>query len=191
MISVEYVLADPDFKPTQSVDRSAGYDLKAYIPDFESLVWSKLRHQEVTATFINGKPIDYNRMNDDLLSGYDLERRFIVLEPGQRKLVNAGFKVGLTTDTPGKIATMLVCPRSGLAANGGITAVNSPGIIDEHYPDWVGISLINHSSYLHLFSHGSRIAQAMFVEVDEPIETIVESLTSVGSRTGGFGSTGV
>lgn len=191
MINVEYVLADPEFKPSQSVERSAGYDLKAYIPETPSLDWIGFRHSEVTATFINGKSVDYTRMTDEKLAEYDPLRRFVVLEPGQRTLVNAGFKVGLSTDSPGKIATMLICPRSGLAAKCGITAINSPGIIDEGYPDWVGISLINHSSYLHLFSHGARIAQAMFVEVDEPIEKIVTSLSAVGQRTGGFGHTGI
>lgn len=86
---------------------------------------------------------------------------------------------------------MLVCPRSGLACKYGITIVNAPGIVDEHYPDWVGIGLINHGRDLHLFSHGARIAQVLFLEVCVAQEQVVDTLTTVGERQGGFGHTGV
>jgi dUTP pyrophosphatase len=99
--------------------------------------------------------------------------------------------VGLSTDDPNKIATMLVCPRSGLACKNSITVVNAPGIVDEHYPDWVGVGLINHGRDLHLFGHGARIAQVMYLEVCVAQERVVEELTTVGERKGGFGHTGV
>lgn len=191
MIHTEYVLAHPDFKPTRSVDRAAGYDIRAYLADVEPLDWNSFTHREVTGTCIDGKPVDYSRLTNEKLEEYDSLRRFVVLHPGERKIVNAGFKVGLSTDTPSKIATMLVCPRSGLACNGGITVINSPGIVDENYPDWVRVGLINHSKSLHLLSHGARIAQVMFVEVEDVRESIVSELTAVGERVGGFGSTGV
>jgi dUTP pyrophosphatase len=191
MIQAEYVLAHPDFIPTQAVDQSAGFDLRAYLSHKPPLDWDTFRHPEVSDTLINGKPINYTRMTNQKLVEYDPLRRFIVLAPGERLVINAGFKVKLSTDQPNKIATMLICPRSGLAINGGISVINSPGIVDEDYPDWVGVGLVNHSHYLHLFSHGTRIAQAMFIEVEQPIESIAEELTLTGNRTGGFGSTGI
>jgi dUTPase len=63
--------------------------------------------------------------------------------------------------------------------------------VDEHYPDWVGIGLVNHGADLHLFGHGSRIAQVMYLEVCVAQERVVEALTTVGKRKGGFGHTGV
>jgi dUTP pyrophosphatase len=190
LIHAEYVLAHPDFKPTRSVARSAGYDIRAYLDDAPLLDWSKFTHGEVQGTYIDGKPVDYTRLTNEKLEQYDPLRRFAILQPGERKIISAGFKVGLSTDTPNKIATMLVCPRSGLACNSGVTVINSPGIVDEQYPHWVGVGLVNHSNFLHIFSHGARIAQVMFIEVEDVQESVVDELQS-GERIGGFGSTGV
>jgi dUTP pyrophosphatase len=207
LISVEYVLADPDFRPQRAVDRAAALDVKAYLPDLptidilESLKSSQQRFLSKyphNSIYINGKKIEaVASSNDDrdlttnLLHQFDPQLRFLTLAPGEQKIVNAGFKVGLSTDDPDKIATMLVCPRSGLACKNSITVINSPGIVDEHYPDWVGIGLVNHGTDLHLFSHGARIAQVMFIEVCLAQESIVTKLTTVGERKGGFGHTGV
>jgi dUTP pyrophosphatase len=199
VISVEYVLADPAFRPLRAVDRAAALDVKAYLPSappdnfLESL-------QAVQAIFtskypegslyINGKKITED-LTIELLQQHEPQLRFFTLAPGEQKIINAGFKVGLSTDQPDKIATMLVCPRSGLACKNSITVINSPGIVDEHYPDWVGIGLIDHGRDLHLFSHGARIAQVMFLEVCVAQERVVEALTTVGERKGGFGHTGI
>ena len=198
MISVEYVLADPEFRPLRAVDRAAALDVKAYLPTptdnfLESVTATQAlfiaKHPE-GALYINGKKIT-EELTLGLLQQYEPQLRFFVLAPGEQKIVNAGFKVGLSTDDPNKIATMLVCPRSGLACKNSITVINAPGIVDEHYPDWVGIGLVNHGRDLHLFSHGARIAQVMYLEICVAQERVVEKLTTVGERKGGFGHTGV
>jgi dUTP pyrophosphatase len=199
VISVEYVLADPEFRPLRAVDRAAALDVKAYLPsappdDF----WESIRSTQALflskypegSLYINGKKIT-EALSIDLLQQYELQLRFFSLAPGEQQIVSAGFKVGLSTDDPDKIATMLVCPRSGLACKNSITVINSPGIVDEHYPDWVGIGLVNHGKDLHLFSHGARIAQVMYLEVCVAQERVVEALTTVGERKGGFGHTGI
>ena len=198
MISVEYVLAEPGFRPYRAVDRSAALDVKAYLPvptdsfweDFRATVSSFSIEYPQSSVYINGKKI-VTELTLDLLQQSEPQLRFFSLAPGQLKIVNAGFKVGLSTDQPDKIATMLVCARSGLACKNAIAVINAPGIVDEHYPDWVGIGLINHGADLHLFSHGARIAQVMFLEVCVAQERVVEELTTVGERKGGFGHTGV
>ena len=199
MISVEYVLADPAFRPLRAVDRAAALDVKAYLPAaptdsfLESLqaTWANfLAKYPEGSPYINGKKIASD-LSTKLLQEHESQLRFFVLAPGEQKIVNAGFKVGLSTDVPDKIATMLVCARSGLACKNSITVINAPGIVDEHYPDWVGIGLINHGQDLHLFSHGARIAQVMFMEVCIAQERVVNELTTVGERKGGFGHTGV
>jgi dUTP pyrophosphatase len=199
VISVEYVLAEPAFRPQRAVDRAAALDIKAYLPamptgDFvkslqetRTIFWSKYPEGSL---YINGKKIT-EELTTDLLRQYESQLRFFSLAPGEQKIINAGFKVGLSTDQPDKIATMLVCPRSGLACKNSITVINGPGIVDEHYPDWVGVGLINHGRDLHLFSHGARIAQVMFLEVCVAQERVVDELTTVGDRKGGFGHTGV
>jgi dUTP pyrophosphatase len=199
VISVEYVLADPEFRPLRAVDRAAALDVKAYLPaaptdNFLESVRSTqalfLAKHPQSSLYINGKKI-VEDLTIDILRQHESQLRFFVLAPGEQKIVNAGFKVGLSTDDPDKIATMLVCPRSGLACKNSITVINAPGIVDEHYPDWVGIGLVNHGRDLHLFSHGARIAQVMFLEVCVAQERVVEALTTVGERKGGFGHTGV
>jgi dUTP pyrophosphatase len=199
VISVEYVLAEPDFRPQRAVDRAAALDVKAYLPAaptdnvLESVkaIQTDLLHQDpASSLYINGKHIA-EELTVEILQQYESQRRFLMLAPGEQKIVNAGFKVGLSTDEPDKIATMLVCPRSGLACKNSITVINAPGIVDEHYPDWVGIGLVNHGRDLHLFSHGARIAQVMFLEVCVAQERVVDALTTVGERKGGFGHTGI
>jgi dUTP pyrophosphatase len=199
VISVEYVLADPEFRPMRAVDRAAALDVKAYLPSaptdnfLESVRSTQallLSKYPAGSLYINGKQITED-LTTELLQQHEPQLRFFMLAPGVQKIVNAGFKVGLSTDDPDKIATMLVCPRSGLACKNAITVINSPGIVDEHYPDWVGIGLVNHGSDLHLFSHGARIAQVMYLEVCVAQERVVTELTTVGERKGGFGHTGI
>jgi dUTP pyrophosphatase len=203
VISVEYVLADPEFRPQRAVDRAAALDIKAYLPEIPNgdiLASIRAKHQEYpqACLYINGKKIDADLtilrgrgFANDLLHQAEPQLRFFSLAPGEHKIVSAGFKVGLSTNDPDKIAAMLVCSRSGLACKYGITVINSPGIIDEHYPDWVGVGLINHGRDLHLFSHGARIAQVMYIEACMAQESIVTELTTIGERKGGFGHTGV
>jgi dUTP pyrophosphatase len=199
VISVEYVLAEPEFRPQRAVDRAAALDIKAYLPSvpnpnfLESLqaIRADFLHEYPTGSlYINGKQVT-EKLSIELLQQHESQLRFFILAPGEQKIINAGFKVGLSTDRSDKIATMLVCPRSGLACKNSITVINGPGIVDEHYPDWVGVGLINHGRDLHLFSHGARIAQVMFLEVCVAQERVVDELTTVGERKGGFGHTGI
>lgn len=199
MISVEYVLAEPEFRPHRAVDRAAALDVKAYLPaaptgdvleSVKAMQAELLRKYPAGSIYINGQQIAAE-LTVEILQQYEPQLRFFTLAPGEQKIVNAGFKVGLSTDDPDKIATMLVCPRSGLACKNAITVINAPGIVDEHYPDWVGIGLVNHGGDLHLFSHGARIAQVMYLEVCVAQERVVKELTTVGERKGGFGHTGV
>jgi dUTP pyrophosphatase len=199
VISVEYVLAEPEFRPQRAVDRAAALDIKAYLPlvptenllkSLQTAQTNLLRKDPEGSLYINGKKITAD-LSVELLQQSEPQLRFFSLAPGEQKIINAGFKVGLSTDQPDKIATMLVCPRSGLACKNSITVINGPGIVDEHYPDWVGVGLINHGRDLHLFSHGARIAQVMFLEVCVAQERVVDKLTTVGERKGGFGHTGV
>jgi dUTP pyrophosphatase len=195
VISVEYVLADPEFRPQRAVDRAAALDVKAYLPDAPTIdildfVKTCQGKYPQSSLYINGKKVEGD-VTTELLRQAEPQLRFFLLAPGEQKIINAGFKVGLSTDDPNKIATMLVCPRSGLACKNSITVINAPGIVDEHYPDWVGIGLVNHGKDVHLFSHGARIAQVMYIEVCMAQESVVEALTTVGERKGGFGHTGV
>jgi dUTP pyrophosphatase len=198
-ISLKYVLADPSCLPTASVERSAAFDLKANLEPIDLLLETPLsRDEEIDCTnaaisknlFVNGKLAE-DFLEADAVSELSRGRKLLYLPPLGRKIVNAGFKVGLSTDDPNKLAVMLICSRSGLSCRHGISVINAPGVVDEDYPDWVGVGLINLGTGHHLFSHGARIAQAMFVEVENPSYEVVEDLALSGERLGGFGHTGV
>lgn len=98
-------------------------------------------------------------------AGYDLvSTADQILKPGQRALIPTGLRISLPPNTVG-----YVCPRSGMAANYGITVLNAPGVIDPGYTGEILVNLINHGEYPYMIHRGERIAQLIIhntVEVD-------------------------
>lgn len=92
------------------------------------------------------------------------------LEPGERLVVPTGFAVAIPEGACG-----LVLPRSGLAANHGLTVLNAPGLIDSGYRGEIKVIMTNAGSERVRIERGQRIAQLLvlpvpalaFVEVDE------------------------
>ena len=119
-------------------------------------------------------------------AGYDLTAAVDQkLEPGQRALIPTGLHIDLPAGTVG-----YVCPRSGLAANHGITVLNAPGVIDPGYIGGIRVNLINLGSEPYTVQRGDRIAQLIIhntVDVDWQNVTELEP-TERGNN--GHGSTG-
>jgi dUTP pyrophosphatase len=109
----------------------------------------------------------------------------LVLEPGARALVPAGFAVELPEGTEGQVR-----PRSGLAVRYGLTLLNTPGTIDADYRGEIKVLLINLGPEPVRLERGERIAQLVIAPVlqGEPREVTELSETRRGS--GGFGHTG-
>jgi dUTP pyrophosphatase len=191
-ITCNYVLEDINFKPSQAVDRAAAYDLKAYIStSLKATDFKAIEHAMFDLgadIYVDGKR--YDRKYSDLKPSFQ-HSNAVVLLPGNSKSFSTGFKVSLSSDNPQATATMLICSRSGLACKHDVVVVNAPGIVDEGYPLTVEVYLANHSSNIHIFTHGARIAQAMFIETLLPQEIISDALEISSARIGGFGSTGV
>lgn len=83
-----------------------------------------------------------------------------------------------------------VRPRSGLAANHGITITNSPGTVDSDYRGEI-IILVHNLGNKHFYvDHGDRIAQLVLAPVVQAQVEEVEELSETERGTGGFGSTG-
>ncbi|MEX0647167.1 MAG: dUTP diphosphatase [Balneolaceae bacterium] len=110
----------------------------------------------------------------------------VVLEPGKRALIPAGFKMALP---PGYEAQ--IRPRSGLAYRQGITMLNTPGTIDSDYRGEVKVLAINHGDEPFRIEHGDRIAQMVIAPVLQAFAEEVDQLPESGRGDGGFGSTGV
>lgn len=110
----------------------------------------------------------------------------LTLEPGQIRLVPAGFYMALPVGWEAQIR-----PRSGLALKHGITCVNSPGTIDADYRGEVAVILGNLGSAAFTVTRGMRIAQ-MVVKPSFRVELeVVEDLDATARGSGGFGHTGL
>ena len=83
-----------------------------------------------------------------------------------------------------------VRPRSGLAAQYGVTVLNSPGTIDSDYRGEVGVILINHSREPFVISDGDRIAQLVVAKFERISFFEVGELGDTERGDGAFGHTG-
>ena len=85
----------------------------------------------------------------------------------------------------------LVIPRSGLAAEHGITIVNTPGLVDSGYRGELRVILHNTDGQAtFVVEPGMRVAQLVVVEVPESSLREVDTLPESERGTGGFGSSG-
>ena len=111
----------------------------------------------------------------------------VVIGPGERVIVGTGLAIAIPPGFAG-----LVLPRSGLALRHGITALNSPGLVDSGYRGEVRVLLINHDPTTAVtVERGDRIAQ-LVVQAVEHVELVeVDELSASDRGAGGFGSTGV
>ena len=108
------------------------------------------------------------------------------LGPGTRALVGTGIAVAIPAGHAG-----LVTPRSGLAAEHGITIVNTPGLVDSGYRGELRIILHNTDERAtFVVEPGMRIAQLVVVAVPESQLREVDELPPSERGTGGFGSSG-
>ena len=121
-------------------------------------------------------------------AGYDLYcAESFSLWPGERATVPTGVAIALPPGVAG-----LVTPRSGLAAQHGISLVNGPGLIDPNYRGEVRVVLINLGDARFEAAAGDRIAQLLLVPFVTPEACVVDALPPSGDNRGvnGFGSSG-
>ena len=110
----------------------------------------------------------------------------ITLKPLGRAIVKTGLFIELPIGYEAQVR-----PRSGLAANNGITVLNAPGTVDADYRGEIGVVLVNLSNEDFVIQNGERIAQLIIAKHERAEWTQVEGLTETSRGEGGFGSTGV
>lgn len=135
--------------------------------------------------------LDLPRYESVLAAGCDIRAALgageeTVLKPGARAMIPTGLAIALP---PGWEAQMR--PRSGLAANFGITCLNTPGTIDADYRGEVKVILINLGTDDFVIRRGDRIAQMVVAPAFQAIFEEVDALDDTARGAGGFGSTGV
>ena len=109
------------------------------------------------------------------------------IDPGERASVGTGIAIAIPDGHAG-----FVLPRSGLAADHGITLVNAPGLIDSGYRGELRVLLLNTDrTRAFRVMPGDRIAQLVVVKVEAPELAEVGELSETVRGAGGFGSTGV
>ena len=121
-------------------------------------------------------------------AGYDLRcAEAFALEPGERAVVPTGVALALPDGSAG-----LVVPRSGLAAEHGLSVVNGPGLIDPGYRGEIRVVLVNLGTERFAAEAGDRIAQLLVVPFSAPAVEVVDELPDGGDDRGtaGFGSSG-
>lgn len=115
------------------------------------------------------------------------------LYPGLRLAISTGIALELPHGYVG-----LVCPRSGLARNYGVTVLNAPGVIDSGYRGEIIVLLQSCSDITHMDSsldvlhiqQGDRIAQLLVMESPQVVLSEVETLGDSERGDSGFGSSG-
>lgn len=112
----------------------------------------------------------------------------VELPPGGRAVVPTGFALAVPSGFEGQVR-----PRSGLAAEHGVTLLNAPGTIDADFRGEVRVILVNLGSAPFRIRRGDRIAQLVIApvaavaieEVDHP-----DGLGATRRGRGGLGHTG-
>lgn len=109
----------------------------------------------------------------------------VVIGPGRWAAIPTGLALELPSGTEGQVR-----PRSGLAAQHGVTVLNAPGTIDADYRGEVKVLLVNLGREAFAVTRGMRIAQLVIAGVARARLTEAADLVATSRGTGGFGSTG-
>ena len=122
-------------------------------------------------------------------AGVDLQAcidQTISLQPGDTELIPSGIAIHIKD--PSLAAVLL--PRSGLGHKKGLVLGNLVGLIDSDYQGQVFISCWNRGSKQIDIEPGMRIAQMVFLPVEQVNFNVVEDFDESERGSGGFGHTG-
>ena len=110
----------------------------------------------------------------------------IDLAPGQTELIPSGIAIHINDPT----LAAVILPRSGLGHKQGLVLGNLVGLIDSDYQGQVFISCWNRGNQLILIEPGLRLAQMVFVPIQQVDFRVVEEFDMTDRGEGGFGHTG-
>ena len=136
-----------------------------------------------------GKDFDLPEYQTDGSAGVDLQAcidKTVSIQPGDTKLIPSGIAIHIKD--PNLAAVLL--PRSGLGHKKGLVLGNLVGLIDSDYQGQVFISCWNRGSNQIDIEPGMRIAQMVFLPVEQVDFNVVEDFDESERGSGGFGHTG-
>ena len=112
-------------------------------------------------------------------------KKKITIKPGKITMIPTGIAIAIP-----KNYEIQIRPRSGLAANRGISVLNTPGTIDSDYRGEIKIILINLSKKRFIIKSGDRVAQMILCPIAKGKLQEVKNLPKTIRGRRGFGSTG-
>ena len=110
----------------------------------------------------------------------------VVIEPGERMTIRTGISIAIPDGHEAQIR-----PRSGPAAERGVTVLNAPGTVDSDYRGEVKVLLANLGAMPFVVGRGMRIAQLVVARVERVRWDEREVLPDTFRSDSGFGSTGL
>ena len=110
----------------------------------------------------------------------------LTVAPGETELIPTGLAIHI--GDPGLAAVLL--PRSGLGHKHGLVLGNLTGLIDSDYQGQVFISCWNRGSKSYDVQPGERIAQMVFVPVEQVRFEVVDEFDDSARGDGGLGHSG-
>lgn len=110
----------------------------------------------------------------------------ITVAPGETVLIPTGLAIHVAD--PALAAVLL--PRSGLGHKHGLVLGNLTGLIDSDYQGQIYISCWNRSSTSYEVQPAERIAQMVFIPVEQVEFKVVEEFAASDRGAGGFGHSG-
>ena len=137
----------------------------------------------------NGNDFEIPEYQTSGSAGIDLQAcidEIITIKPGETQLIPSGIAVHI--NDPGLAAVLL--PRSGLGHKKGVVLGNLVGLIDSDYQGEVFISCWNRGNSEIDIEPGMRLAQMVFLPVEQVNFNVVEDFEESERGAGGFGHTG-
>ncbi len=128
------------------------------------------------------------KYSTEMSAGMDIRAyldREIKLKPLERAVIPTGLYIELPEGFEAQVR-----PRSGLAAEKGITVLNTPGTIDSDYRGEIKVIIINLSENDFIIKNSDRIAQMVISRYQKIEWELVDSINDTDRGTGGFGHTG-
>lgn len=110
----------------------------------------------------------------------------LLLKPGGTKLIPTGMAIHIADES----LAAVILPRSGLGHKHGIVLGNLVGLIDSDYQGQLFVSCWNRGNTEFTIEIGDRIAQLIFVPIEQVEFEQVESFDDSHRGEGGFGHTG-
>ena len=144
---------------------------------------------EVKIKLLDKKLKDIPTFSTKGSAGLDLRASLeseLILKSNKTELIPTGISIHIENQS----YAGLILPRSGLGHNHGIVLGNLVGLIDSDYQGQLFVSCWNRSDVDYKIEPYDRIAQLIFITIDQPKLKVVDTFEESIRGSDGFGSSG-